>query len=178
MAPPSSLINENRPETAELSTEPPPPTPPEQRPIPRPDMAKVKAIRPHVGVRKTVGIMTTSTGREVGGEIWSGKDGPGRGGTGLAAPWRHMETMTEHVEGHVAATIRTDEKQDSPVFDCDAVLYISRPPCETEPYGCRWQVEEALPAGARLTVYTVARNGSIRQRDVFIGNGRGLSNAD
>lgn len=133
-------------------------------------MRKAAAIRPHVGIRKTVGILTRADGSEIGGEIWSGREGPGKGGPGLAAPWRHMQTMNEHVEGHAAAVMRRDGHR-------DAVLYISRRPCEDDPYGCQRQLENALPAGARLTVFIVDQRGGIKPRK-FIGNRRGLSNAD
>lgn len=153
---------------------PPPPTPPPPTgdpagPPPRPDMKKAGEIRPHVGIRKTVGRLVVN-GVDSEGEIWSGKAGPGRGGPGLAAPWRHMETMTEHVEGHVAAVMRRDEI-------ADAQLYISRRPCEELPYGCRWTLEDALPADSRLTVFTVDRRGGVKPR-LFVGNGRGRNSDD
>lgn len=138
--------------------------------VPRPNMARAAAIRDYVDTQKTVGRLTSADGAELGGEIWSGREGPGKGGPGLTKPWRNMETMTEHVEGHVAAIMRRDGHR-------DAVLYLSRPPCITQPFGCRWQVENALPAGARLTVYTVDRRGGVKPRE-FIGNGAGLSDED
>lgn len=146
--------------------EPPRPAPVTGRP-PRPDMVIAARIRGHVGKQKTVGALHTADGRELDSEIWSGADGPGRGGPGLAEPWRRMETMTMHVEGHAAAVMRRDGHR-------DVVLHISRAPCDYQPNGCEARLRDVIPAGSRMTVYTVERGGGVR-RQIYDGNGKGLA---
>ncbi|MGH8793557.1 MAG: DddA-like double-stranded DNA deaminase toxin [Stackebrandtia sp.] len=130
-------------------------------------MSKVDLIRPLLGRKKTVGhAYDTVTGEQVGdGEIWSVREGPGRGGSGLAAPWRQMESLTEHTEGHAAAIMRAQGPR-------DVTLYINREPCPG-PDGCRERLNEALPQGDRMTVFVVRPGGAVRRRK-FEGTGEGL----
>lgn len=91
-------------------------------------------------------------GRPVGDLIYSGTTGPGAGGPGLVGRWRHLESLTEHTEGHAAASMRQGGIR-------NGVLYLSRYPCPG-PDGCFENVAAALRPGQRLTMWVVNEDGS------------------
>lgn len=101
----------------------------------------------------------------MGDLIYSGQSGPGADGPGLAAPWKHYESLTVHAEGHAVAVMRRDEIT-------DAALYLNMHPCRP-PAGCHETISKALPRNARLTVYVVNANGGSLRR-VYKGTGEAL----
>jgi hypothetical protein len=135
------------------------------------EAAARRAIGRYVGEQKTVGQLLRPDGSPIGGEIWSGKKGPGAGGPGLVFRWNHMWTMLVHVEGHAAAVMRRDNIR-------EATLIISRRPCDDDPYGCEWTLADCLPEGTKLRVVTVDADGSEIYEADFVGTGRGCANGD
>ncbi|GIG57065.1 hypothetical protein Lfu02_14370 [Longispora fulva] len=47
-------------------------------------------------------------GRDLTGMFGPGDYGPAQGGHGLKEPWKGLDSMTRHVEGHAAALMRRD----------------------------------------------------------------------
>lgn len=76
-----------------------------------------------------------------------------------------MESLTEHTEGHAAAIMRERGIR-------DAVLYLNMHPCR-KPEGCHRNIDKALPADSRLTVWVVNADGSALRR-IYEGNGEAL----
>ncbi|GIG64270.1 DddA-like double-stranded DNA deaminase toxin [Phytomonospora endophytica] len=154
--------------------EPASPKPLVNKPFPPrrpPDPGKVERVKPHIGDPKTVGHAYDADGQslEAVAEQWSGYDGPGRGGPGLIYPHRHMTSLTEHVEGHVAAWMRTTKTK-------YVELYTNRHPCDDDkPNACVARIAEALPDDTyRLVVYSTMSRGGSTKRTIFKGNGRGV----
>ncbi|MFB6394986.1 DUF6244 family protein [Polymorphospora lycopeni] len=135
-------------------------------PLPsRYDPAKADEIRPYVGRDKAVGRLYGSDGEPVGDLLFSGQSGPGKGGPGLAGRWRHLESLTEHTEGHAAALVREHGIE-------DAAPYLNMHPCR-KPEGCHRNIDKALRPGSRLTVWVVNADGSTLRRR-YEGNGEAL----
>jgi hypothetical protein len=59
-------------------------------------------------------------------------------------------TVTDHVEGHVAARMRAENGPR------DVTLVINKTPCDDRPFGCHQLLPHIIPAGSRLTVYVEA----------------------
>ena len=137
---------------AGVSAAGPPPEPASRVPTPRFDPVKAAEIRPLAGREKTIGRLYDAVGRPVGDLIYSGKDGPGAGGPGLTGRWKHLESLTEHTEGHAVAVMRRDQIK-------AAALYLNRYPCPG-PDGCFDNIAAALPRGWRMTIWVVNANGS------------------
>jgi hypothetical protein len=82
----------------------------------------------------------------------------------LTEEYRRKEVATIHVEGHLAALMRTQTVR-------DVVVYTNRPPCDYVPDGCRWILSDTLPRGYRMTIYCPQRGAT---PTVFLGNGKGV----
>lgn len=131
-------------------------------PAARFDPQKAAEIRELTGRKKTIGRLYTNDGERIGDLIYSGEEGPGTGGPGLGPRWQNLKSLTEHTEGHAAAVMRRDGIR-------DAALYLNRYPCPG-PAGCFDNIQHALPAGTRLTMWVVNADGSIdRVRRVGTG---------
>jgi hypothetical protein len=76
-------------------------------------------------------------------------------------------TVTDHVEGHVAARMR------QPGGPQEATLVLNNPPCKERPFGCHWLLPDILPEGAALTVYVKTERGVELHRR-YTGTGRGI----
>ncbi|MFV2021394.1 DddA-like double-stranded DNA deaminase toxin [Micromonospora sp. LOL_023] len=76
-------------------------------------------------------------------------------------------TVTDHVEGHVAARMRAE---DGPR---DVTLVINKPPCDDRPFGCHQLLPHIIPAGSRLTVYVVEEGGA-RLHSTYHGTGKAI----
>jgi hypothetical protein len=120
---------------------------------------------------QTFGIATDTAGRPLhDGEVASGFRGivPDTS-VGLRADLepRYMRatTVREHVEGQVAALMRTSG------MPLDVVLYINNRPCDRGNAACDRVLPAILPAGSRLTVYVVAACGELLERRVYPGTG-------
>jgi hypothetical protein len=141
------------PSRPELSTPPPPSALP---PTPRFDPTKAAEIRQFADFPKTIGRLydydEDSDGQVVGDLVYSGKTGPGTGGPGLTGRWKHLESLTEHTEGHAAAVMRQRRIG-------NAVLYLNRYPCPGQD-GCFENIAAALRPGQRLTIWVVNADGS------------------
>lgn len=127
-------------------------------------------VRPR-RTRQTFGIATDAAGRPLhDGEAASGSWGivPDTSAglrTGLEPRYLRATTVREHVEGQVAALMRT------PGASRDVVLYLNNRPCERGEAACDRVLPAILPAGSRLTVYVVAADGELVERRVYPGTG-------
>lgn len=148
----------------------PPPLPPVGvPPAPRFDPAKAQEMRRFADQPKTVGRLydydTEANGQPIGELVYSGTTGPGAGGPGLVGRWRHLESLTEHTEGHAAAIMRQRGIR-------NGVLYLNRYPCPG-PDGCFENTAAALRPGQRLTIWVVNADGST-VRVARIGTGEAV----
>nr|WP_230416920.1 DddA-like double-stranded DNA deaminase toxin [Micromonospora tarapacensis] len=109
----------------------------------------------------TDGVLTTTGGEKIS-DVYSGKEGPGKGGPGLRPPFKHYVSALDHAEGHAAAAMRTRRMT-------EATLYLNNTPCQ-DPMGCDRVLPYVLPKDAKLTVY--GPNGYV---NVYRGNGKGLA---
>lgn len=99
----------------------------------------------------------------VSGRVKSAASGmrPVRGG-GLPV------TVTNHVEGHVAARMRADNGPR------EVTLVINKTPCDDRPFGCDQLLPHIIPAGSRLTVYVVEAEGP-RFHRTYEGTGKAIA---
>jgi hypothetical protein len=80
----------------------------------------------------------------------------------------HPVTVTDHVEGHVAARMRVDGGPR------EVTLVINKAPCADRPFGCDRLLPDIIPAGSRLTVYVVEANGPRLYR-TYEGTGKAIT---
>lgn len=97
------------------------------------------------------------------GRVKAAADGlrPVRGGG-------HPVTVTDHVEGHVAARMRLDGGPS------DVTLVINKAPCDDRPFGCDQLLPHIIPPGSRLTVYVVEADGP-RFHRTYTGTGKAIT---
>jgi hypothetical protein len=77
-------------------------------------------------------------------------------------------TVTDHVEGHIAAHMR------APNGPRDVTVVINKVPCDDRPFGCHRILPDILPTGSRLTVYVVDAAG-VRYHHTYQGTGRAIA---
>ncbi|MGW0433690.1 DddA-like double-stranded DNA deaminase toxin [Micromonospora sp. NPDC003197] len=80
----------------------------------------------------------------------------------------HPVTVTDHVEGHVAARLRAENGPR------DVTLVINKAPCDDRPFGCNQLLPHVIPSGTRLTVYVVDASG-LRLHRIYEGTGKGIA---
>ncbi|GGM25340.1 DddA-like double-stranded DNA deaminase toxin [Micromonospora yangpuensis] len=80
----------------------------------------------------------------------------------------HPVTVTDHVEGHVAARMRT------PNGPREVTLVINKTPCDDRPFGCDRLLPHLIPTGSRLTVYVVEADGP-RFHRTYQGTGKAIT---
>lgn len=109
--------------------------------------------------------------------IWSGVKGPARGAPGVRTDgppsrrWHELWPVLHHVEGHIAALMRT------PNAPTHVTLVISQEPCSSprgRPPGCDQLIPDVLPRRSVLSVYVANEDGSVKRWKSYIGNGRGV----
>jgi nucleic acid/nucleotide deaminase of polymorphic system toxin len=79
-----------------------------------------------------------------------------------------IDAARTHVEGHAAALMR---QPDAPG---EAVLVITREPCDDVSWGCRNVLPDLLPQTRSMHVYVVGDDGEPSWFDSYSGTGKGV----
>jgi hypothetical protein len=90
---------------------------------------------------------------------------------GRRVPADQLVSVTDHVEGHVAALMRR------PGTPRTSVLVVNNAPCAQIPFGCDRILPGILPAGSSLTIYVADPTavGGARFHRTYHGNGKAIA---
>ncbi len=83
-------------------------------------------------------------------------------------PWSNLDVALSHVEGHVAALMRTGRAPSR------VTLVATEEPCTTR-WGCHRLLPGLLPAASELAVYVADQHGNVRYHHTYRGTGTGVT---
>lgn len=90
-------------------------------------------------------------------------------GRGLRYPWRVSSSPRDHVEGHIAWRIRTDNT----LHGQQITVTINKPPCNVTPVDCVPMLPGLLPSGTTVRIY-VKQGDTVQWFGDCQGTGEGI----